>query len=357
MFKKLNKLYVCATQRHLLDALIDVARDVNNYHCIILLSDHQEFAVNHCHLNSINNLQILISTDDVAIQEFSLLSLGALKKNRYIRKIFINFSLKNFKIIRPTKFKPSLLRDLAFDVGVIYHPKIFMSKCVRSVCARLVLREDGFVNLYPKASFFPRFHVNHYFYGSESWIDELQMTSCPTKSLKYKYFRRSLGEELAKMSPSEKQLICDAWSFTMPLISPVKKKCLLLGLDLSRSGTLSKEMADSLMSDIINKLNEGGYEVIYKAHPKDRKIDFQSVISLPKSIPSELIPYLINENFDALIDFSSSSQLSEAFMQSVIFKSLITAEEMNMVLRSSQNWKVIKLRIFERLADLTRGDA
>ncbi|AOV97390.1 hypothetical protein A9798_10775 [Edwardsiella hoshinae] len=316
-----QEIHVCITFRQLIFAVIDLSNK-NTEGVIVFLIDYQNisFDIRYRLIKNFKKIKFLFIKENCMVNEFSCFSEripGLLRRN-------LSFSLTDMKIFLGTrKWVPEIFKKYYFDVAYIYHSGPFVSKVMRAVSDKIILREDGLSNylIHPitlikaisRLFFFlsPTGQV----WGEEKWVNSLQVESPEKLPMRviHKASKISFEEIASKLSLNNRQKLLDSFSFEacLPKTKNIKT-CLILTQPIDSVGICSTKDKIFFYNIISEKFLSLGYIVYMKNHPKEKVFSLPNVIDLAREFPVELISFVADIKFTYCVALCSTSIASNA---------------------------------------------
>lgn len=330
----MTTLHLCTTFRQLLIAICDAIVTVRHT-TIICLLDHQFISENmRMRLSkAFPSINFIYLIEKHELETFSTLPHWApniLKRN---------ISFKQKSLIRPFSWQPPSLEQKHYDIGYIYHSGPFMAKVVSGLCRETVLREDGYANYVIKTVGFGKAIVRlvfglsprHQLLGEQKWIHAIEVEQ-PEKlplSLRNKARELKLINLLNKLQKKDFQNLAFSFGLEELFLKTVPGSALLLTQPIDEAGICTYSEKTRIYQTITDSLIKKGLKVYVKHHPNEASFPLNNVHQIPKHFPIELLPYLIENNFEILCSLCSTSTLSDTKSLAIKNLQLISLEKFN----------------------------
>ena len=304
--------YLCNTYLHLIMALADITAH-DRPATVIYLDD--EVSVPHALQTRLvavcPAVTFIYTSDDAAQAAFTRLP-------RWIPAIIRrNLSWHHGHPVRPRDWRIAALKGHRFTTGYLGHDGFFMSKVLAGICDRIVLRESG-LNIYTTqpvpplkailraACGLPPFRQT---WGEARWVTQIEASrpqDLPA-TVQAKAVQHGFSHVMEALPPARAAALVSAF-VDEPLQSPTpgQRSALLLSQPLGLIG-VGEVAQGRLYAGLARKLQQAGYRVTLKLHPRDRPFDLPGCITLPQKFPIEAWRYCNGAPFDLAVAIRSAA--------------------------------------------------
>lgn len=307
-------LYLCNTHRHLLLAMASIQSKYRPA-TLVYLQDHVPVPpALQIRLATLNPETRFVYTTDAAQQVAFARLPGWLPA--VVRR---NLSWEGWRMIRPQNWQSPVLADSSFATGYFSHTGFFLAKVLAQRCRSVVLRESGLNNylelpLEPLKALLracvglsPRRQI----WGEEPWVTRIEVTrpeDLPA-AVRAKGVAFSFVQALQALPAVQAQALAQSFlgadlSLEMAI---VPRRALLLSQPLEGAGICDGAAQQALYRDLAYTLQQHGFEVWLKPHPRDATFSLPGCNSLPACFPIEAWPFCGQPRFDVAVALCSAA--------------------------------------------------
>ena len=317
-----SEVHVCDSYAHLLQAIADLAGRRPNAAdrsrpLVVFIDDHLPLdAAMRRRLERVGHAEVVTTSDRRAIERFSALPRWAPQVLR-----------RNVGWSGRCPISPFDWDDEEFPArcatAYVYHPGFFLSKVIAGRADRVVMRDSGYANyvthrmpphkaiLRMAAGMSPFTQV----WGEERWVDAVEVARpdrLPARARAKATEALTLDRLLGRLDADVATDVARAFWGDHPLPEiPDGKVALLVTQPIDDLGFCSVDAKAGLYGGIVGRLEERGFTVVVKPHPRERRPALTHLPSLPAPFPIEAWTWLGQRPFDLAISLNSASLVEQ----------------------------------------------
>lgn len=345
-------LYLCNTYRHLLLALANVETQSRPATVVYLQDDVPLPPALQARLAALYpQTQFVITTDAAQQAAFARLP-GWLPA--IVRR---NLSWKGWRLIRPQDWQSPVLADGRFATGYFSHAGFFMAKVLALRCRNVVLRESGLNNYavlaLPPLKALLRACVglspHHQIWGEEPWVTRIEVArprDLPA-AVRGKGVAFSFAQAMQALPTARAQALAQSFLGTdLPAKAATAPRCaLLLSQPLKSAGICDWSAQQALYRDLVHILQQRGFQVWLKPHPREAMFCLPGCHDLPARFPIEAWSFCGQPRFDVAVALCSAAldHGNAGFAKTVV--QLVSPEAFN-----AKGYEVWQGKLSQRLA-------
>lgn len=329
-------LHICDNYAHLVFAVADAARSAAIQNgprpLIVYLDDRLPLGRDlRESLSTLADAEIVVDNDHDATVAFARLP------ERLPAELRRNLSWSRGRPVRPLNWIPEVFAGRRFETGFVYHPGFFMSKVAAGRCDHVVMRDSGYANYVrhrvPVRRWPLRLAVGRpprwQTWGEEPWVDKLQVARpdrVPVR-VRHKASRVTLDDIMKELPVRRARAIAQAfWNGAPPERPGERPQALILTQPIDELGICSSSVKAELYHSIATRLQDQGFDIVVKPHPREVDPALGHAIQLPASFPIEAWTWLGQRSFDLAVSLNSTALVDPAGTLAAATLQLIDAE-------------------------------